>query len=785
MSKHLTDAEIRNLFEAAVSLGLTERRRDLFGGIHPGFVASLPVSTSPSAQLLTDLHELNRTERLADDSLPLAAWLDNALLILGPRRESELFERLLDRVGGGKKAPDQRAPEQRRGGYESAHAHSPSGNPWVGSAIRCLLVYVREDERMARALKKHLAPMEREKMLAVWDTSMVRAGSDFRAETRTRVDQAQLLLVLVSADLLASDDIDRHIIQPALRRMRGGLRVVPIVARACDYWGSSLRSLEPLPPNGEAITSFRSADEAFYEIVSALRELLADKRRPDMGTASTGPSVANAHFVASPSSRQPDVAPQSTIAIEQIFRVGGGMPDATYVEPCELKEITAALRRMGRGLVVQGASGCGKSTAVRKALAGAETLWLNGRKRAEIDRLIAAESITGHVVIDEFHRLDDARKQAIADLVKTSVDDDPPVAKFTLIGIPDARQPIFRGGSNLTGRVDIVRFGTQPDAKIAELIEKGERRANLHFSAKDELVRAAHGSLMVAQQICLAVCKGARIERSEPLPREVDVLATKAVEGLVRELDPAFRPPLIDFAASDPESDDAPRGLCFALLWLLAKSPEGSVRLADVGIQVVELQGAVAKLVSGELARRQASQALADLLYFGPDVVSIEDPQLGFYLRHLERIKGWEELAESARLPISFEEGRLRIAVTRAKVVGVETSVFAADEKPHFLDVPAYPFWDKRADELHRLLARAYGDAPRREHIAAVAEIDPGTWNNNAAPLDAWKGILEEASRQKRARTLVERVLEDKIVRGYHGEIRALVARPTDVRATS
>src|SRR3954447_14791360 len=60
--------------------------------------------------------------------------------------------------------------------------------------------------------------------------------------------------------------------------------------------------------------------------------------------------------------------------LEDVFKVSG-VPTYTFVEPSSYDRLKVALRTPGRGLVVEGPSGIGKSTAVARAL---EILGNNG-----------------------------------------------------------------------------------------------------------------------------------------------------------------------------------------------------------------------------------------------------------------------------------------------------------------------------------------------------------------------------------------------------------------------
>jgi WD40 repeat protein/nucleoside phosphorylase/type II secretory pathway predicted ATPase ExeA len=96
-TKLLDETRIRALHQAALDAGLAAARTDLLRGLDASFVASLPVSSSLSAQLFTDLHELSIT--LRDGSVPIVSWLKNALSFAGARAEIAVFEQALAHLG--------------------------------------------------------------------------------------------------------------------------------------------------------------------------------------------------------------------------------------------------------------------------------------------------------------------------------------------------------------------------------------------------------------------------------------------------------------------------------------------------------------------------------------------------------------------------------------------------------------------------------------------------------------------------------------------------------------
>ncbi|MFO0761427.1 MAG: effector-associated domain EAD1-containing protein [Byssovorax sp.] len=277
--KHFSTDEILTLHRAAVQVGLGAHRGTLLGDIHPGFVASMAIAASPSTQILTDLHALNDVEKLTDGTIPMAVWLKHAVEIVSPRPEEEIFRRHLERFGGLPSDLQQMVgPSSPSGGGETLGTQ--------GRGMSAILVYAREDERYAQMLRKHLRPMELSGKISLWDHNKIPPGAHIDREIKEQLAKAELVLALVSADLLASDELYRKMLEPALRRHGHGLKLVPILLRPADYWRSFLGSIQPLPVDNEPLTSSRKIDDAFIGVVQSIHDIVAQSRE---GQASTPP----------------------------------------------------------------------------------------------------------------------------------------------------------------------------------------------------------------------------------------------------------------------------------------------------------------------------------------------------------------------------------------------------------------------------------------------------------------------------------------------------------------
>lgn len=98
--RHLGDDRIFELVDALVNakLATPDTRRILLAGVNPVYSADLPVIGSPRAQLLADASELDQLRRLADGSVPMAAWLRAGVFLTDAREEGKVFRAALSDV---------------------------------------------------------------------------------------------------------------------------------------------------------------------------------------------------------------------------------------------------------------------------------------------------------------------------------------------------------------------------------------------------------------------------------------------------------------------------------------------------------------------------------------------------------------------------------------------------------------------------------------------------------------------------------------------------------------
>ena len=141
--------------------------------------------------------------------------------------------------------------------------------------IDIFIAYSHNDLHHKDELKKFLRPLLREGRISLWDDFDIEAGQDWDAKIKERLYGADLVLLLVSSDSLASDYFYGKEVTVSLERhARGESIVVPVILRHCDWAETPLGSLEALPEKGRPVVEWPTRDQAFQDVVSRLRRVV-------------------------------------------------------------------------------------------------------------------------------------------------------------------------------------------------------------------------------------------------------------------------------------------------------------------------------------------------------------------------------------------------------------------------------------------------------------------------------------------------------------------------------
>ena len=155
-----------------------------------------------------------------------------------------------------------------------------------GTAITVFISYAHEDEALLQQLHTHLSPLTRQGLIATWYDRELVAGTDWAGEIDAHLEQASIILLLVSADFIASRYCYEVEMTRALERHEAGqARVIPIALRPADWKGMPFASLHALPTDARAITTWTNQDAAFVDVAAGIRRAIEDLSQLPASTA--------------------------------------------------------------------------------------------------------------------------------------------------------------------------------------------------------------------------------------------------------------------------------------------------------------------------------------------------------------------------------------------------------------------------------------------------------------------------------------------------------------------
>ena len=139
--------------------------------------------------------------------------------------------------------------------------------------IKLFISYSHQDEDLLKKLESHLALLKSQKIIDTWHDRKIGAGFEWQSAIDTHLEDADIILLLISADFLASAYCFGFEMQRAMERYRQqSAQVIPVALRPCDSNDADFMKLKGLPTDFKAVTLWSNQDEAFTNIAKGIRK---------------------------------------------------------------------------------------------------------------------------------------------------------------------------------------------------------------------------------------------------------------------------------------------------------------------------------------------------------------------------------------------------------------------------------------------------------------------------------------------------------------------------------
>lgn len=141
-------------------------------------------------------------------------------------------------------------------------------------SLKLFISYSHRDEKLQQQLMKHLAPLKSQKVIETWHDRQIPAGTEWANEIDENLNNADIILLLVSPDFVASDYCSNIELSIAMERhQQGAAIVIPVVLEPCDWSWLPFAKFQAFPKDAMAVTSWSNQNEAFVDVAIGIRKV--------------------------------------------------------------------------------------------------------------------------------------------------------------------------------------------------------------------------------------------------------------------------------------------------------------------------------------------------------------------------------------------------------------------------------------------------------------------------------------------------------------------------------
>ncbi|MEO9459882.1 MAG: toll/interleukin-1 receptor domain-containing protein [Lentilitoribacter sp.] len=144
-------------------------------------------------------------------------------------------------------------------------------------AARVFVSYSHKDDNLRDELEVQLAMLKRQGLIEVWNDKRLLAGDHLDWTISEELDKADIVLLLISPDFIASDYCYKIEKARALQRHEEGTaRLISVILRPCDWTHTDLAQYLVTPTDGKPVTQWPDRDLAFLDVSQSIRRAIED-----------------------------------------------------------------------------------------------------------------------------------------------------------------------------------------------------------------------------------------------------------------------------------------------------------------------------------------------------------------------------------------------------------------------------------------------------------------------------------------------------------------------------
>jgi hypothetical protein len=150
----------------------------------------------------------------------------------------------------------------------------------LAPSVPVFISYAHQDDRFRAALVEHLALLQHQGAVEVFHDRSIAAGAEWTNQIDQWLEQASIVVLLISASFIASQYCYQREMRRSLERHdRGDASVLPVIVRPCDWQDAPFSHLQVLPRDGKPVSLWADQDAAWVDVLEGIRMAIATLRR--------------------------------------------------------------------------------------------------------------------------------------------------------------------------------------------------------------------------------------------------------------------------------------------------------------------------------------------------------------------------------------------------------------------------------------------------------------------------------------------------------------------------
>ena len=140
----------------------------------------------------------------------------------------------------------------------------------MSKPLKVFITYSRKDSAAKDKLISLLAGMKRENLISIWEDNKIIPGDSWHDTIFRNLADSDILLYLVSANSLASENCNRELSEASTTN----IQTIPIILEQCDWRDHQLSNFMALPNEGIPIIEWALESKGWQSVIDSIRKVV-------------------------------------------------------------------------------------------------------------------------------------------------------------------------------------------------------------------------------------------------------------------------------------------------------------------------------------------------------------------------------------------------------------------------------------------------------------------------------------------------------------------------------